>query len=61
MSGARISTYAEGMFLPEIFQIATIMEKLSPAWKDFKNYLKHKRRELKLKNLIVRLRIEEDN
>ena len=37
------------------------MEKLSPAWRDFKNYLKHKRKELKLKDLIVRLRIEEDN
>ncbi|XP_073119772.1 uncharacterized protein [Henckelia pumila] len=28
---------------------------------DFKNYLKHKRKELKLEDLIVRLRIEEDN
>ena len=37
------------------------MEKLPPAWRDFKNYLKHKRKELKLKDLIVRLRIEEDN
>ena len=37
------------------------MEKLSPAWRDFKNYLKYKRKELKLENLIVRLRIEEDN
>ena len=36
------------------------MEKLPPAWKDFK-YLKHKRKELKLKDLIVRLQIEEDN
>ena len=37
------------------------MEKLPPAWRDFKNYLKHKRKELKLEDLIVRLRIEEDN
>ncbi|XP_070049004.1 uncharacterized protein [Nicotiana tomentosiformis] len=29
--------------------------------KDFKNYLKHKRNELSLEDLIVRLRIEEDN
>ncbi|KAK2997052.1 hypothetical protein RJ639_024968 [Escallonia herrerae] len=29
--------------------------------KDFKNYLKHKRKEMKLEDLIVRLRIEEDN
>ena len=37
------------------------MEKLSLAWRDFKNYIKHKRGELKLEDLIVRLRIEEDN
>ena len=49
------------MVLPEIFQVATIMEKLSPVWRDFKNYLKHKRKELKLEDLIVRLQIEEDN
>ena len=46
---------AEGMNLPETFQVATIVEKLPPAWRDFKNYLKHKRKELKLKDLIVRL------
>ena len=51
---------AEGM-IPETFQVATIVEKLLPAWRDFKNYLKHKRKELKLEDLIVRLRIEEDN
>jgi len=49
------------MILPDTFQVATIVEKLSPAWRDFKNYLKHKRKELKLEDLIVRLRIEEDN
>ena len=39
------------------------MEKLSPVRRDFKNYLKHKRKrkELKLEDLIVKLRIEEDN
>ena len=49
------------MILPENFQVATIVEKLPPAWRDFKNYLKHKRKELKLEDLIVRLQIEEDN
>ena len=52
---------AKGMILPETFQVATIMEKLQPTWRDFKNYLKHKRKELKLEYLIVRLRIEKDN
>ena len=37
------------------------MEKLPPAWRDFKNYLKHKCKELKLEDLIMRLRIEKDN
>ena len=34
---------------------------MPPSWKDFKNYLKHKRKELSIEDLIVRLRIEEDN
>ena len=49
------------MILPETFQVAIIVEKLSPAWRNFENYLKHKRKEVKLEDLIVRLRIEEDN
>ena len=52
---------AEGMILPETFHVATIVEKLPSAWRDFKNYLKHKRKEVKLEDLIVRLRIKEDN
>ena len=49
------------MVLSETFQVAAIIEKLHPRWKDFKNYLKHKRKEMNLEELIVRLRIEEDN
>ena len=41
--------------------MAAVIEKLPPSWKDFKNYLKHKRKEMSLEDLIVRLRIEEDN
>lgn len=33
---------------------------MSPLWKDFKCYLKHKRKEMTMEDLIVRLRIEED-
>ncbi|RVW11854.1 hypothetical protein CK203_085695 [Vitis vinifera] len=44
-----------------ILNVASIIEKLPPSWKDFKNYLKHKRKELSIEDLIVRLRIEEDN
>ncbi|KAK3008905.1 hypothetical protein RJ639_013202 [Escallonia herrerae] len=53
--------HVEGMVLGEYFQVAALIEKLPPTWKDFKNYLKHKRKEMKLEDLIVRLRIEEDN
>ncbi|KAL0405006.1 UNVERIFIED_CONTAM: putative germin-like protein 2-1 [Sesamum radiatum] len=53
--------HAEGMTLSESFQVAAMIEKLPPLWKDFKNYLKHKRKEMGLEDLIVRLRIEEDN
>ena len=37
------------------------MEKLPPVWRDFKNYLKHKRKDLKWEDLFVRLQIKEDN
>ncbi|XP_019252755.1 PREDICTED: uncharacterized protein LOC109231550, partial [Nicotiana attenuata] len=42
---------AEGMVVNEAFQGATMIEKLPPSWRDFKNYLKHKSKELKLKDL----------
>ncbi|RVW73978.1 Retrovirus-related Pol polyprotein from transposon TNT 1-94 [Vitis vinifera] len=53
--------HAEKMELSESFQVTTIVEKLPPSWKDFKNSLKHKRKEMGLEDLIVRLKIEEDN
>ncbi|KAK3037690.1 hypothetical protein RJ639_030634 [Escallonia herrerae] len=51
--------HTEGMVLGESFQVAALIEKLPPTWKDFKNYLKHKCKEMKLEDLIVRLRIED--
>ncbi|KAL2504458.1 Retrovirus-related Pol polyprotein from transposon TNT 1-94 [Abeliophyllum distichum] len=53
--------HAENMSLSESFQVATIIEKLPPMWRDFKNYLKHKRKEMNIEELVVRLKIEEDN
>ena len=47
--------------LNETFQVAAIIEKLSLTWKDFKNYLKHKRKEINIKYLIIRCCIEEDD
>ncbi|KAL8103846.1 hypothetical protein AgCh_028150 [Apium graveolens] len=53
--------HAEGMVISKSFQVAAVIEKLPPGWKDFKNYLKHKRKEMSMEDLIVRLCIEEDN
>ncbi|GJV57502.1 hypothetical protein Tco_1458507 [Tanacetum coccineum] len=53
--------WLEGMNLSETFQEAAMIKKLPPSWVDFKNYLKHKRKEMSVEDLIVRLRIEEDN
>ncbi|XP_022008201.1 uncharacterized protein LOC110907544 [Helianthus annuus] len=53
--------HAEGMMLSETFQVAAMIEKLPPSWVDFKNYLKHKQKEMTIEDLVVRLRIEEDN
>ncbi|PHT61769.1 hypothetical protein T459_34373 [Capsicum annuum] len=50
-----------GLIVNDAFQVAVIVEKLPPLWKDFKNYLKHKRKEITVEDLIVQLRIEEDN
>ncbi|XP_075650852.1 uncharacterized protein LOC142621481 [Castanea sativa] len=50
--------HAEGMSVSESFQVATIIEKLPPVWKDFKNHLKYKCKEMRLEDLIIRLRIE---
>ena len=50
-----------GLIVNNAFQVTAIIEKLPPLWKDFKNYLKHKRKEMIVEDLIVRLKIEEDN
>ena len=52
---------AEDMVVNEAFQVAAMIEKLPSSWNDFKNYLKHKRKEMKLEDLVIRLKIEEDN
>ncbi|XP_031090934.1 uncharacterized protein LOC115995926 [Ipomoea triloba] len=48
------------MVLSEAFQVVSIIHLLPLGWKDFKNYLKHKRKEMNLEDLM-RLRIEEGN
>ncbi|XP_031108738.1 uncharacterized protein LOC116013231 [Ipomoea triloba] len=51
----------EGMVISEAFQVASMIHLLPPGWKHFKNYLKHKRKEMSLEDLIQRLRVEEGN
>jgi len=53
--------HSEGTIINEPCQVVVVIEKLPSLWKDFKNYLKHKRKELFTKDLAVRLHIEEDN
>ncbi|KAL5819345.1 hypothetical protein ACOSQ4_023187 [Xanthoceras sorbifolium] len=50
----------EGVTLDEQFQIAVLIDKLLPSWKNFKNVLRHKTKEFSLESLITRLRIEEE-
>ncbi|TMX02050.1 hypothetical protein EJD97_022798 [Solanum chilense] len=51
---------AEGLIVNDACQVLAIIEKLPPLWKDFKNYLKYKRKEMTIEDLIVRSRIEQD-
>ncbi|XP_070031901.1 uncharacterized protein [Nicotiana tomentosiformis] len=52
---------AEGVDINEAFQVAVFIENMPPLWKDFKNYLKYKRKEMIIEDPIIHLRIEEDN
>ncbi|CAM8907860.1 unnamed protein product [Rhodiola kirilowii] len=51
----------EGMKTNESFQVAVVIEKLPPGWKDIKNYLKHKRKEMSMEDLVICHKNEEDN
>ena len=52
---------AEGMVIDDTFQAATLIEKLPPSWKEYRNYLKHKKCDMSLEDLIVHIQIEESN
>ena len=51
----------EGLVINEPFQVALMIEKLPPSWKEFQNYLKHKRKAMTLEGLIERLNVEQSN
>ncbi|CAM8993992.1 unnamed protein product [Rhodiola kirilowii] len=46
--------------MDEYISVSSIIEKLPPAWKDFRRTLKHKKEEMSLVELANELRIEEE-
>ncbi|PHU26086.1 hypothetical protein BC332_04418 [Capsicum chinense] len=50
----------KGLIVNDVFQVAAIIENLQPIWKDFKNYLKHKRKEMIVEDLIVREKVKRE-
>ncbi|XP_031255123.1 uncharacterized protein LOC116113113 [Pistacia vera] len=51
----------EEIILPETFVAGCLIEKLSDSWRDYKNSMKHKRKQMSLEDVIVHIRIEETN
>src|ERR1044072_2838318 len=51
----------EGMKMCEILQANVLIEKFPPSWSDFRNHLKHKRKDLTFQELISHMRTEEAN
>ena len=51
----------EGMKMCEILQANILIEKFPPSWSDYRNLLKHKKKDLTLQELINHMRTEEAN
>ncbi|XP_019239111.1 PREDICTED: uncharacterized protein LOC109219134 [Nicotiana attenuata] len=51
----------EGMEMCEILQANVLLEKFPPSWNDYRNQLKHKKKNLTLQELISHIRTEEAN
>jgi len=51
----------EGMKMCEILQANVLLEKFPRSWSDYRNQLKHKKRDLSLQELINRMKTEEAN
>ena len=47
--------------LPEPFVFIYLIESLPNSRKDYKNSIKHKRKQMSLKDVIIHIRIEEQN
>ena len=51
----------EDIKLPKPFVASYLVETLPESWKDNKNNMKHKRKQMSLENVIIHIRIEEQN
>ena len=51
----------EDIKLPEPFVANYLAETLTKSWKDYQNNMKHKRKQMSLKDVIIHIRIEEQN
>ncbi|KAA0043282.1 ty1-copia retrotransposon protein [Cucumis melo var. makuwa] len=52
---------SEDMKMCEILQANVLLEKFPPSWNGYRNHLKHKKKDLKLQELISHMRREEAN
>ncbi|KAA0056743.1 ty1-copia retrotransposon protein [Cucumis melo var. makuwa] len=52
---------SEGMKMCEILQANVLLKKSPPSWNDYRNHLKHKKKDLKLQELISHICTEEAN
>ncbi|XP_022150382.1 uncharacterized protein LOC111018559 [Momordica charantia] len=52
---------SEGMKMCEILQTNLLLEKFPPFWSDYRNHLKHKKKDLTLQEMISHMRIEKAN
>ncbi|KAL6319669.1 hypothetical protein AAG906_026720 [Vitis piasezkii] len=51
----------EDIKLPKPFMVGYLVETLPESWKDYKNNMKHKRKQMSLEDVIIHIRIEEQN
>ncbi|KAL0364179.1 UNVERIFIED_CONTAM: hypothetical protein Sangu_0515500 [Sesamum angustifolium] len=51
----------EDMKMCEILQANVLLKKFPPSWNEYRNHLKHKKRDLTLQELISHMRTEEAN
>ena len=52
---------AEDMKMCEIVQANVLIKKFPPSWNDYRNHLKHKKKDLTLQELINRIQTDETN